>query len=174
MNKIFFKKIFLVFYLDMSLLYFPRFVIFLKLIAMHWQCKISLHIHSIKSHHNVTLIDFFLKYLNKYLHVVIWLNARVKKYYTTRAYKLNPIKCYFLWYKIYYWSIFFYFSYYLNSWVTLFYSETLWQVCACNLSVYHSNPSLPYYVGFSVDMVVVPSSLQISKRRRITNFYSMV
>jgi hypothetical protein len=30
-----------------------------------------LHMHQIKSHNSVTLIGLFLKYLNKYLHVLI-------------------------------------------------------------------------------------------------------
>jgi hypothetical protein len=63
---------------------------FSKVIAMHWQCKIFLHIYSIKSHYSVTLISLFLKYLNKYLHIIIWLDARVKYYYTDIVYKLNP------------------------------------------------------------------------------------
>jgi hypothetical protein len=48
--------------------------------------------HPIKSHHGATLIGLFLKYLNKYLHIVIWLDACEKKYYTVNEHKLNPYK----------------------------------------------------------------------------------
>jgi hypothetical protein len=65
-------------------------VYILRLIAMHRQCKIFLHMHPIKSYYSVTLIDLFLKYLNKYLCVVISLDERVKKYYTISVHMLNP------------------------------------------------------------------------------------
>jgi hypothetical protein len=58
---------------------------------MQWQFKIFLHMNPIKSHHGATLNGLFLKYLNKCLHVMIWLDACAKKCYTVGAHKLNPL-----------------------------------------------------------------------------------